>query len=60
MRIEIKAVQGKITLEEIPCTQNINVLVQRENQIPQSVDVDINELHRAIECFGLKKAVKCE
>jgi len=55
MRIEIKAIQGKIILENIPCTQNINVLVQRENQIPQSVDVEVGELWRAIECFDSKR-----
>ena len=55
MRIEIKAIQGKIILENIPCTQNVNVLVEREDQIPRSVDVDIKELWRAIECFDSKR-----
>lgn len=55
MQIQIKAVQGKITLENIPGTKNVNVLVQREDQIPQSVDVDSTELQRAIEFFNSKR-----
>lgn len=51
MQIMIKAVQGKIELENIPNTNNVNVHVQREGQFPQSIDVDIQELQQAIQCL---------
>ena len=53
MKVEIETRSGKIKIENIiesDYENNVNLLIERENT-QLSVDVDINELKRALDAF---------